>query len=96
MDYFADIRNTITLSQGLVRGRFGTNELQDQQYLNSNKTLERYGERTSDEHFQFNRNNTQLIFTHKFPKEGKEFKRGCKCELWKCKGQFQYSEYFLF
>jgi iron complex outermembrane receptor protein len=76
MDYFADIRNTITLSQGLVRGRFGTNELQDQQYLNSNKTLERYGERTSDEHFQFNRNNTQLIFTHKFPKEGKELNAG--------------------
>jgi outer membrane receptor protein involved in Fe transport len=72
MDYFLDNRNTITLSQGIVRGRFSNNETQSQQYFNSGKTLERYGDRTSDGKFQFDRNNTQLIFTHKFPEYGKE------------------------
>lgn len=72
MDYFLDNRNTITLSQGIVRGRFSSNETQSQQYFNSGKTLERYGDRTSDGKFQFDRNNTQLIFTHKFPEYGKE------------------------
>jgi outer membrane receptor protein involved in Fe transport len=72
VDYFMDNRNTITLSQGFVRGRFGNNEDQEQQYLNSGKSLERYGNRASDGDFGFNRNNTQVFYTHKFPKEGKE------------------------
>ncbi|MEO9020657.1 MAG: outer membrane beta-barrel protein [Ginsengibacter sp.] len=71
-DYFLDNRNTITLSQGFVRGRFKTDENQDQQYLNSNKIMYQYGERTSDGRFQFDRNNTQLLYTHKFPKDGEQ------------------------
>ena len=72
VDYFLDNRNTLTFSQGIVRGRFKNNEIQTQQYLNSSKILERDGDRTSDNRFKFNRNNTQLNFTHKFPKYGKE------------------------
>jgi len=72
MDYFIDNRNTLTLSQGMVQGRFANDEMQDQQYLNSSKQLEKYGTRSSDEHFQFNRYNTQANYTHKFPKEGEE------------------------
>lgn len=72
MDYFLDNRNTITISQGFVRGRFSNGEIQTQQYFNSGKILERYGDRTSDGKFQFNRNNSQLIYTHKFPEYGKE------------------------
>jgi outer membrane receptor protein involved in Fe transport len=72
LDYFMDNRNTLTLSQGLVQGRFGNDESQDQEYLNSSKVMTRYGDRTSDEHFQFNRYNTQANYTHKFPKEGEE------------------------
>lgn len=72
IDYFMDNRNTITLSQGMVKGRFKNGQIQDQQYLNTQKVLERYGNRTSDEAFQFNRNNTEFFYTHKFPKEGKE------------------------
>jgi outer membrane receptor protein involved in Fe transport len=71
-DYFLDNRNTITFSQAFVRGRFKNNENQDQQYLNSNKEMERYGERNSDGRFQFNRNNSQLLYTHKFPKTGEQ------------------------
>ncbi len=71
-DYFIDNRNTMTLSQGLVQGRFTSDEEQKQEYLNSDKEMERYGNRTSDSRFQFNKYNTQGNFTHKFPKEGKE------------------------
>ncbi len=72
IDYFIDNRNTFTVSQGLVQGRFTNAESQNQEYLNSNKIMERYGERTSDSRFQFNRYNTQGNYTHKFPKEGEE------------------------
>jgi iron complex outermembrane receptor protein len=68
LDYFVDNRNTITISQGIVRGRFKNNEQQSQQYFNNGKIMERYGDRTSDGHFKFDRNNTQLSFTHKFSK----------------------------
>lgn len=71
-DYFLDNRNTITLSQGFVRGRFENKEDQQQQYLNNTKILERYGDRISLGNFGFDRNNSQFIFTHKFPAEGKE------------------------
>ncbi|MEO6685608.1 MAG: TonB-dependent receptor family protein, partial [Dyadobacter sp.] len=71
-DYFIDNRNTLTLSQGMVQGRFANNETQSQEYQNSDKIMERYGERTSAGRFQFNRYNTQGNFTHKFPKDGKE------------------------
>ncbi len=71
-DYFLDNRNTITVSQGFVRGRFTNSELQSQQYFNNGKVMERYGERTSDGRFGFDRNNTQLNYTHKFPKDGQE------------------------
>jgi outer membrane receptor protein involved in Fe transport len=71
-DYFIDLRNTITLSQGFVRGRFNNNEDQEQKYLNNSKVLERYGDRVSTGDFGFNRNNSQFIYTHKFPTEGKE------------------------
>lgn len=72
IDYFIDNRNTLTASQGLVQGRFTNGEIQKQEYLNSNKVMERYGDRTSDSRFQFNRYNTQANYTHKYPKEGKE------------------------
>jgi outer membrane receptor protein involved in Fe transport len=72
VDYFLDNRNTFTLSQGFVKGRFNSDETQSQQYLTSDKVLERYGDRTSDSYFEFNRDYTQLLYTHKFPKEGKQ------------------------
>ncbi|MEO6187388.1 MAG: outer membrane beta-barrel family protein [Ginsengibacter sp.] len=71
-DFFIDNRNTLTLSQGAVQGRFSNTEIQDQQYLNNGKILEKYGDRTSDSWFQFNRYHTSGNFTHKFPKEGKQ------------------------
>ncbi len=72
LDYFIDNRNTLTLSEGIVQGRFTNDEMQDQQYFNGNKVMEKYGKRISDSRFQFNRYNTQANYTHKFPREGEE------------------------
>lgn len=71
-DYFMDNRNTITLSQGFVKGRFNTKEQQSQQYFDATNELEQYGKRTSNERFGFDRNNSQLLYTHKFPKDGEQ------------------------
>lgn len=71
-DYFIDNRNTITVSQNFVKGRFGNDETQHQDYLNKLQELDYYGERESDGHSEFNRNGTRLNYKHSFPKEGKE------------------------
>lgn len=71
-DFFIDNRNTVTVSQNLVKGSFGNIETQDQEYLNSNKILQYSGVRTSDGKSGFNRKSTRLNYIHKFPREGKE------------------------
>jgi len=76
LDYFLDNRNTLSLTQGLVNGKFSNNEQQYQEYLAGNKTLERYGDRTSDGRAFFNRYTTELNYTHKFPQAGKELTAG--------------------
>ncbi len=72
LDYFLDNRNTVSLSQNIVDGRFRNSETQDQEYRNINNVLERYGDRLSESNSEFKRYNTQLNFTHKFPEQGKE------------------------
>jgi outer membrane receptor protein involved in Fe transport len=71
-DFFLDNRNTISFTQGLVKGKFSNEETQDQEYLNNTKILERTGKRFSEGRSEFNRYNTQLNYTHKFPQAGKE------------------------
>jgi len=71
-DFFIDNRNTVTISQDFVRGRFGNEEIQDQLYLNRDQILDHYGVRTSNGKFGFNRKSTRFNYKHNFPKEGKE------------------------
>lgn len=72
LDFYASNRSTFSVTQNLVNGRFSNQEEQNQEYLNENKTLERYGLRLSDAENGFNRYNTQFNFTHRFPGAGKE------------------------
>lgn len=72
VDFFIDNRNTVTVSQGYVQGDFDNHEEQVQQYLDINKSLTRSGNRVSENAFQFRRNNSQLNYTHKFPRSGEE------------------------
>jgi len=71
-DYFIDNRNTLSINQSIFRGERGNDEIQNQEYLNSNKEMEYLGYRSSDTRMHFNRNRTRLTYTHKFPKEDKE------------------------
>lgn len=71
-DFFIDNRNTISLTQQIGRGRFRYDEDQDQEYLNSSKVMEYYGERFADGKTIFKRNSTILNYKHNFPKTGQE------------------------
>lgn len=73
IDYFIDNRNTVTLSQDFIKGRFGNHETQDQEYLNSSQVMEYYGKREANSRSSFNRRSTRLNYKHSFPREGKEF-----------------------
>ncbi|MET0244764.1 MAG: outer membrane beta-barrel family protein [Flavitalea sp.] len=72
LDYFLDNRNTITVTQNFVQGRFGNEEAQNQEYLDVNQQPTRFGDRLSNNSARFDRSNTQLIYKHSFAKEGKE------------------------
>lgn len=72
LDFFASIRNTLSLTQNIVKGNFSSEETQDQEYLNKGKTLERYGLRNANSESEFERYNTQLNYTHRFPKQGQQ------------------------
>jgi outer membrane receptor protein involved in Fe transport len=71
-DFFMDNRNTITLSQNFVKGKFSSEEVQDQEYLNKFRQLDRRGDRFSDGQSSFNRSNTQFVVAHKFTRPGQQ------------------------
>lgn len=71
LDFFLDNRNTITLSQNFVNGKFTDNEDQNQEYLTNSSILDRTGKRFSTGANNFNRSSTQLLYTHKFATAGK-------------------------
>src|SRR5690606_35265432 len=71
-DYFIDNRNTITLTQGLVRGRFSNEETQNQEYLDASGTPQYFGYRFADGRSSFNRNSSSFNYKHSFPQQGKE------------------------
>ena len=72
LDYFIDNRNTLSLTQNIVNGKFTNDEIQRQEYFDINKVLTQLGNRFSDNESGFKRYNTQLNFSHKFPEDGKE------------------------
>jgi outer membrane receptor protein involved in Fe transport len=72
VDYFLDNRNTISLTQNIVTGKNTNDEVQEQETSDINQQLVFYGKRLSGSKSNFDRYNTQLNFTHKFPEQGKE------------------------
>ena len=71
-DYYLNNRNTLTLSQNFVDGDFTNNEDQNQEYLNTQKVLQRTGTRFSKGNNGFNRSSSQLVYTHKFARAGQQ------------------------
>ena len=72
IDYFIDNRNTISISQNFVKGKFSNFENQQQEYKSVDDVLQRIGQRFSDSESEFDRSNTQLNYKHSFPKSGHE------------------------
>ncbi len=72
LDYFLDSRNTISISQNFVKGRFTNYQTQAQQYFDEKYILTQTGTRTSDYQGQFARSVTKLNYTHNFAKAGRE------------------------
>lgn len=71
-DFFINNRNTITITQDMAKGKFGSKETQDQEYLDQAQSPEHYGERISTGDFGFDRKSTRLSYKYNFPKQGKE------------------------
>lgn len=71
-DFFMDNRNTFSISQDFVKGKFGNLELQEQEYLDNNQLLQYTGHRTTDSRSEFNRSSTRFNYKHSFPKDGME------------------------
>lgn len=72
VDFFMNNRNTFSISQDFMSGKFGNIENQDQEYLDASSILQYRGERISDGTSQFNRSGTRFNYKHIFSKEGKE------------------------
>ncbi|HEX5025909.1 MAG TPA: outer membrane beta-barrel protein [Agriterribacter sp.] len=71
-DYFMDNRNTLTITQRFGGGKSDNDERQEQEYLNSDKIVQYYGDRVSDSRWNFNRNSTRVNYVHTFPQHGRE------------------------
>jgi len=71
VDFFLDNRNTISLTQNFAKGRFSSNESQDQQFFDVNRQPDHYGVRASSGQYGFDRSNTQLAYKRTFVESGK-------------------------
>lgn len=65
-DYFINSKSTLSFTQGFVSGRFGSDEIQYQNFYDSSFTLNHTGIRTSDELGSFNRATSRLSFDKSF------------------------------
>lgn len=71
-DFFINNHHSITVSQSYVGGNSGNNESQHQEFLAIDKTLQRYGERSSDGNYKYKRSSSRLSYKYSFPKQGQE------------------------
>ncbi|MEO6893598.1 MAG: TonB-dependent receptor, partial [Ginsengibacter sp.] len=73
LDYFIDNRNTLTVSGGIRKGKFGGNELQNitRDTLFNGVTKHTYGTSKSDNSFNWDNYNGKLSFKHNFAKPNK-------------------------
>ena len=72
-DYFIDNRNTVTISGGIRKGKFGGDELQNiiRDTLYNGTTIHSYGTSASNSSFTWNNYNGKISFKHNFAKPNK-------------------------
>ena len=73
LDYNINNRNTISINGMLMGGLYSTNDKQDYNILDKNKSQLFYGKRTNDQAAEFQNYNSQLYYKKIFPKVGQEF-----------------------
>jgi len=71
-DYFIDDKSTLSFTQGFTNGRFNSNELQHQEYLDVMQALDHTGKRTSIGATEFNRKSSNLTFDKVFDRPDKK------------------------
>ncbi len=94
-DWFIDNRNTITLSQGITGGDFNNMNSQTVYDLDAGKNRLRYGNGVNDSKNQFRNYSSQIRYSHKFAKEGRELTGDLTYNRANSEGRSDYSlEYF--
>lgn len=73
LDYFLDNRNTISISQHIVAGKFKNSEDLRSEFSGKDKVLRNVNDRLNNNTFGFNNYATQLGFKHIYAKPGKEW-----------------------
>ena len=73
LDYNINNRNTISINGMLMGGLYSTNDKQDYNILDKNKSQLFYGKRANDQAAEFQNYNSQLYYKKIFPKVGQEF-----------------------
>ena len=73
IDYDINDFNSVSISQGFVKGAFENDEVQRQQYFAANGQPTQTGQRFSTDDFSFNRANTQLNYRRTYTKPEKEW-----------------------
>jgi hypothetical protein len=72
-DYYISNRNTLSIAENFVFGKFTTNEKQNFSISDSLKNELAYGDQQNDQNTSFHNYNTTIDFKHTYPKEGKEW-----------------------
>jgi hypothetical protein len=72
-DYYLNNRNTITISQNLMRGNWDQNDDQTFSQTTASDSLVSKGDRTTDQENLFRNSTTQVMWKHTYPKQGKEW-----------------------
>ncbi|MBS1636374.1 MAG: outer membrane beta-barrel protein [Bacteroidetes bacterium] len=72
IDYNINNRNTITISEMVVGGKFNTRDLQTYNLQDSSKVTFVDGTQVNDQHAQFKNFTTQILYKKTWPKAGQE------------------------
>ncbi|ASZ12062.1 TonB-dependent receptor family protein [Chitinophaga pendula] len=73
LDYYLDNRNTLSVSQNIVAGKFSVFEDLGSEFLNSSKQLQTANDRVNNGDFKFRNYTTQVGFKHTFAKPNQEW-----------------------
>jgi iron complex outermembrane receptor protein len=93
VDYKLSNRNTLSLNQTIMGGWFKTNDVQDFQLLDGEKTEKSSGTRINDQNSHFENYNSQLLFKRTYARPGKELTTDANFSYSRSDNGYQFSTY---